>query len=150
MSNKTAYDRLVDWFDVKFGFSKTPLKPIPDFTLNPIYWLGLLLAGTFALQALTGIFMLLYYVPTPTEAYSSTTYIMNSVPLGGLTETFHLYTAYAMILLTFLHLVRNYFGSAHKGNRDLMWLARYSPWCNRGRLRCNGLPFTLDSDFEVR
>ena len=27
-----------------------------------------------------------------------------------------------MILLTFLHLVRNYFGSAHKGNRDLMWL----------------------------
>jgi ubiquinol-cytochrome c reductase cytochrome b subunit len=123
MSNKTAYDRLVDWFDVKFGFSKTPLKPIPDFTLNPIYWLGLLLAGTFALQALTGIFMLLYYVPTPTEAYSSTTYIMKSVPLGGLTETFHLYTAYAMILLTFLHLVRNYFGSAHKGNRDLMWLA---------------------------
>ena len=28
-----------------------------------------------------------------------------------------------MIILTFLHLVRNYFGSAHKGNRDLMWLA---------------------------
>ena len=123
MSNKTVYDRLVDWFDVKFGFGKTPLKPIPDFTLNPIYWLGLLLAGTFALQALTGIFMLLYYVPTPAEAYSSTAYIMNSVPLGSLTETFHLYTAYAMILLTFLHLVRNYFGSAHKGNRDLMWLA---------------------------
>ncbi len=123
MSRKTAYDRLVDWFDVKFGFGKTPLKPIPDFTLNPIYWLGLLLAGTFALQALTGVFMLLYYVPTPTEAYSSTSFIMNSVPLGKLVETFHLYTAYAMILLTFLHLLRNYFGSAHKGNRDLMWLA---------------------------
>ena len=40
MSDKTAYDKLVDWFDVKFGFDKTPLKPIPDFTLNPIYWLG--------------------------------------------------------------------------------------------------------------
>jgi ubiquinol-cytochrome c reductase cytochrome b subunit len=123
MSNKTAYDKLVDWFDVKFGFAKTPLKPIPDFMFNPIYWLGLLLAVTFGLQALTGIFMLLYYVPTPAQAYSSTAAVISSVPLGSLVETFHLYTAYAMILLTFLHLVRNYFGSAHKGNRDLMWLA---------------------------
>jgi ubiquinol-cytochrome c reductase cytochrome b subunit len=123
MSRKNPYDQLVDWFDVKFGFAKTPLKPIPDFTLNPIYWLGALLAVTFGLQALTGMFMLLYYVPNPLEAYSSTVYVMNSVPLGQLIETLHLYTAYAMILLTFLHLVRNYFGSAHKGNRDLMWLA---------------------------
>jgi ubiquinol-cytochrome c reductase cytochrome b subunit len=123
MSEKTFYDKLVDWFDVKLGFAKAPLKPIPDFALNPIYWLGLLLAVTFGLQALTGIFMLLYYVPTPAEAYTSTMFVINSVPLGKLTETFHLYTAYAMILLTFLHLLRNFFGSAHKGNRDLMWLA---------------------------
>jgi len=121
-AQKTVYDKIVDWFDVKFGFTKTPLKPIPDFTLNPIYWLGLLMAVTFGLQALTGIFMLLYYVPTPASAYSSTQSIITSVPLGSLVETFHLYGAYAMILLTFLHLVRNYFGSAHKGNRDLMWL----------------------------
>ena len=123
MSKKTAYDKLVDWFDVKFGFAKTPLKPIPDFAMNPIYWLGLLLAVTFGLQALTGIFMLLYYVPTPAQAYSSTASVISSVPLGSLVETIHLYGAYAMILLTFLHLVRNYFGSAHKGDRDLMWLA---------------------------
>ena len=100
MSRKNPYDRLVDWFDVKFGFAKTPLKPIPDFTLNPIYWLGALLAVTFGLQALTGMFMLLYYVPNPLEAYSSTMYVMNSVPLGQLIETLHLYTAYAMILLS--------------------------------------------------
>ena len=123
MSEKTAYDKLVDWFDAKFGFTKTPLKPIPDFMMTPIYWLGLILAVCFALQALTGIFMLLYYVPTPAQAYSSTASIISSVPLGSLIETFHLYNAYAMILLAFLHLVRNYFGSAHKGDRDLMWLA---------------------------
>ena len=121
-TEKSAYDKLVHWFDVKFGFSKTPLKPIPDFAMNPIYWLGLLLAVTFGLQAATGIFMLLYYVPTPAQAYSSTASVISSVPLGSLVETIHLYGAYAMILLTFLHLVRNYFGSAHKGNRDLMWL----------------------------
>jgi ubiquinol-cytochrome c reductase cytochrome b subunit len=122
MSKKTLYDKIVDWFDVRLGFSKSPLKPIPDFALNPIYWLGLLLALTFAMQAATGIFMLLYYVPTPTEAYASTIFIINSVPLGQLVETLHLYTAYAMILLTFMHLVRNYFGTAYKEKRVLMWL----------------------------
>jgi quinol-cytochrome oxidoreductase complex cytochrome b subunit len=123
MTKKTAYDKLVDWFDLRLGFTKAPLKPIPDYALNPIYWLGLLMALTFGMQGATGMFMLLYYVPTPTEAYSSTTFIINSVPLGQLVETLHLYTAYAMILLVFLHLARNYFGSAHKENRILMWLA---------------------------
>jgi hypothetical protein len=37
MSKKTIYDKIVDWFDVRLGFAKTPLKPIPDFALNPIY-----------------------------------------------------------------------------------------------------------------
>ena len=123
MSKKTVYDKLVDWFDERLGFAKAPLKPIPDFALNPIYWLGLLMALTFGMQGATGMFMLLYYVPTPAEAYSSTTYIINSVPLGQLVETLHLYTAYAMILIAFLHLARNYFGSAHKEKRVLMWLA---------------------------
>ena len=123
MSKKTVYDKLVDWFDVRLGFTKAPLKPIPDFALNPIYWLGLLMALTFGMQGATGMFMLLYYVPTPAEAYSSTTFIINNVPLGQLVETLHLYTAYAMILIAFLHLARNYFGSAHKENRILMWLA---------------------------
>ncbi len=122
-SKKTTYDKIVEWFDVRLGFAKTPLKPIPVFVLNPVYWLGLLLAVTFGLQALTGIFQLLYYVPNPTEAYSSTMYIVENVPLGNLVETMHLYTAYAMILLTFLHLMRNYFGSSHKGRRELMWVA---------------------------
>ena len=123
MSKRTVYDKLVDWFDVRLGFTKAPLKPIPDFALNPIYWLGLLMALTFGMQGATGIFMLLYYVPTPAQAYSSTEYIINSVPLGQLVETLHLYTAYAMILVAFLHLARNYFGSAHKEKRVLMWLA---------------------------
>jgi quinol-cytochrome oxidoreductase complex cytochrome b subunit len=123
MSKKNVYDRLVDWFDVRLGFTKAPLKPIPDFALNPIYWLGLLMALTFGMQGATGMFMLLYYVPTPAGAYTSTTFIINSVPLGQLVETLHLYTAYAMILIAFLHLIRNYFGSAHKENRILMWLA---------------------------
>jgi ubiquinol-cytochrome c reductase cytochrome b subunit len=122
MSEKNAYDKLVDWFDVRFGFAKTWLKPQPDYQLNPVYWLGFLMATTFVMQITTGMYMTLYYVPQPDLAYSSTTSIINSVPLGHFVETLHLYTAYAMILITFMHLARNYFASSHKRPRELMWV----------------------------
>ena len=77
----------------------------------------------FLVQGLAGVFMLLYYVPLPDQAYSSTVYVFKNVPLGQLIETLHLYGAYAMILLAFMHLMRNYFANVHKKPRELMWVA---------------------------
>ncbi len=37
----------------------------------------------FAMQAVTGIFLTVYYVPSPDHAYDSIQYIMNGVPLAG-------------------------------------------------------------------
>ena len=77
----------------------------------------------FLVQGLAGMFMLLYYSPLPDQAYSSTAYVFKNVPLGQLIETLHLYGAYAMILLAFMHLMRNYFANVHKKPRELMWVA---------------------------
>ena len=76
----------------------------------------------FVIQGITGVMMMLYYVPTPTQAYSSTQYIFQNVAYGAFLETVHLYTAYAMIMLAFMHLVRGYFVSVHKKPRELMWV----------------------------
>jgi quinol-cytochrome oxidoreductase complex cytochrome b subunit len=122
-SKKNPYAKIVEWFDSQIGFTKTPLRPAPDYTLSPLYWLGALMAISFVLQGLTGLFMLLYYVPVPDQAYSSTMFVLKQVPLGHLIETFHLYNAYAMILVAFMHLMRNYFVSAQKYPRRLMWVA---------------------------
>jgi quinol-cytochrome oxidoreductase complex cytochrome b subunit len=114
---------MVEWLDSRIGFVKTPLKPAPEYVLHPLYWLGAFTAVSFVMQGLTGLFILLYYVPLPDQAYSSTIYIFQHVPLGRLIETFHLYNAYAMILLAFTHLMRNYFANVHKRPRELMWVA---------------------------
>jgi quinol-cytochrome oxidoreductase complex cytochrome b subunit len=98
------------------------LRPGPDYSLNLFYWLGALMVMAFILQGITGLLMLLYYTPTVSAAYSSTLFIMNYVPLGRLVETIHLYSAYAMVLLAFLHLMRGYFVSAQKRPRELMWV----------------------------
>ncbi len=114
--------RLVAWFDSRLGLSNPVFKPVPQYAINPFYWLGALAVTAFVIQGVTGVIMMLYYVPSPTQAYSSTQYIFNSVPLGRFLETVHLYTAYAMIMLSFMHLMRGYFVSVQKKPRELMWL----------------------------
>jgi len=122
MDSKTIYSRIIEWIDSRIGFTKTILRPAPEHAMHPFYWIGGLAVIALTMQGLTGIFMLLYYVPNTDQAYSSTVYIMKSVPLGLLVETLHLYTAYAMILLAFAHMMRNFFASVHKMPRELMWL----------------------------
>jgi len=114
--------RFVEWLKAQFGLRTNVLRPVPDYSLNPLYWLGALTAIAFGLQVLTGLLMMIYYVPSTDQAYSSTVFIIQNVPLGWLLETVHLYGAYAMILLALLHLFRGYFVSVHKKPRQMMWV----------------------------
>jgi quinol-cytochrome oxidoreductase complex cytochrome b subunit len=114
--------RLVQWFDTRLGLSHDLFRPVPLYAINPFYWLGALAVTAFVIQGITGVIMMLYYVPSPTEAYSSTQYIFNSVPYGRFLETVHLYTAYAMIMLSFMHMMRGYFVSVQKKPREIMWV----------------------------
>jgi quinol-cytochrome oxidoreductase complex cytochrome b subunit len=112
----------MDWFSSRLGLSYRFLRPAPLYALNPFYWLGALAVIAFVIQGVTGTIMMLYYVPSPSDAYKSTLYIINEVPYGRFLETVHLYTAYAMIMLAFMHMMRGYFVSAHKRPREVMWL----------------------------
>ncbi|MDV3293302.1 MAG: cytochrome b N-terminal domain-containing protein [Nitrososphaerales archaeon] len=117
-----TWTKLVGWLDSRLGLSAAVLRPVPDYSLNPLYWLGALMMIAFGVQVFTGLLMLVFYVPTVEQAYSSSLYIMKYLPLGQLIQTVHLYTAYAMILLAFLHMMRGYFSSVHKKPREVMWV----------------------------
>ncbi|HME19641.1 MAG TPA: cytochrome bc complex cytochrome b subunit [Nitrososphaerales archaeon] len=114
--------RLARWFDARLGLSYQFLRPAPQYAINPFYWLGALAVVAFVIQAVTGMLMMLYYVPDPSEAYSSTQFIFQSVSYGQFLESVHLYTAYAMIMLVFMHMMRGYFVSVHKKPREIMWM----------------------------
>lgn len=114
--------RLVRWFDSRLGLSYPLLRPVPQYSINPFYWLGALTVVAFVIQGITGVIMMLYYVPSPTQAWSSTSYIFQNVSYGRFLETVHLYTAYAMIMLAFMHMMRGYFVSVHKKPREVMWI----------------------------
>ena len=120
--NHSQLSRLLNWFDTRLGLSYRLLRPVPAYAISPFYWLGALPVVAFLIQGVTGVMMMLYYVPSPAEAYTSTQYIFDRVYYGRFLETVHLYTAYAMIMLAFTHMMRDYFVSVHKKPRELMWI----------------------------
>ncbi len=119
---KGPVEQIANWFDTRLGLSYPFLRDAPAYSINPFYWLGALTVVAFIIQGITGTMMMLYYVPSPAQAYSSTLYIFQSVSYGRFLETVHLYTAYAMIVLAFMHMMRGYFVSVYKKPREAMWI----------------------------
>lgn len=96
-----------------------PLKTPKAF----IYCFGGISFLIILLQLLTGMFLMLYYVPSPDHAYASVTYIRNEVSLGALTQSLHRVGAGAAVLMVFLHMLRVYFSKSYANPRELNWIA---------------------------
>lgn len=100
-----------------------PLKKVPDYMRRRggiWYWTGALISMAFVYQIITGLLLLLYY--NPSQAYSSTEAMITSIPFGSFMLTTHLYGAYAMIFLIYVHMFRNYFFGSYKKPRQLQWV----------------------------
>ena len=98
-------------------------RKVPDYMRGKggmWYWTGAILMFAFLYEAVTGLIILFAYVPS--AAYSSTEYFINSTPYGMIIMTTHLYGAYVMIAVLYLHLLRNLFVGAYKKPRQNQWM----------------------------
>lgn len=84
--------------------------------------LGSLCVMLFLLLTVTGIFLAMFYNPSPDKAYQSIDYIMQDVPLGSLLRGLHHWGAGAMVLVVFLHLLSSFFSGSYKAPREITWL----------------------------
>ena len=101
-----------------------PLKTVPDYMRKRgsiWYWTGAIISIIFVYQVISGLLLLIYY--NPADPYASTEAVINTVPFGSLMLTTHLYGAYAMIFVIYIHMFRNYFFGAYKKPRQLQWLS---------------------------
>src|SRR3954468_17296074 len=75
----------VDWIDERTSLSGAArwamFRKIPKGT-NWFYTLGSATMFAFLSQAVTGVFLAMYYDPSPTRAYESARFITNDVFLG--------------------------------------------------------------------
>jgi menaquinol-cytochrome c reductase cytochrome b subunit len=116
---------LVGWVDERTGGASflTGLlyRKVPKGT-NWFYTLGSATLFAFVIQAVTGVFLAFYYVPSATEAYDSITHLTNNVFLGEFVRGMHKWGATVMIIVIFLHMARVFFFGAYKYPRELNWV----------------------------
>jgi quinol-cytochrome oxidoreductase complex cytochrome b subunit len=74
-------------------------------------------------QAVTGILLTIYYVPTPDHAYDSVQYITTQVAAGWLIRGLHHWGASALVVMVFLHMLRVIFFGSYKFPREVTWFS---------------------------
>ena len=96
-------------------------RKVPKGT-NWFYTLGSATMFAFLNQAVTGVFLAMYYDPSPTRAYESARYITNEAFLGEFVRGMHKWGSSVMVILIFLHMARTFFFGAYKYPRELNWV----------------------------
>jgi len=118
------WKKLFAWLDERLAlndlYKATLDRPEPKGN----WWntLGSASLFLFLLQGATGIFLSIYYTPSPDHAYDSIQYIMNGVAFGWLIRGIHHWGASAMVLVVFIHLIRVFVTASYKYPRELTWL----------------------------
>jgi menaquinol-cytochrome c reductase cytochrome b subunit len=96
-------------------------RKVPKGT-NWFYTLGSATLFAFIAQAVTGVFLAMFYTPSTTQAYASIAHINNDVFLGALVHGMHKWGSSVMVILIFLHMGRTFFFGAYKYPRELNWV----------------------------
>ncbi len=122
---KDAGIAAVDWVDERTSLSGglrwAMFRKVPKGT-NWFYTLGSATLFAFLSQAVTGVFLAMYYDPSATRAYESARHITNDVFLGEFVRGMHKWGSTVMVILIFLHMARVFFFGAYKYPRELNWV----------------------------
>ena len=117
--------RIYEWLDNRLNLKaveRTLLdEPIPGGA-SWIYVFGSATLFLFVLQAVTGMFLAVYYAPTPDHAYDSVQFIENQVTFGWFVRGLHHWGASGMMIAVGLHMLQVFLYGAYKPPRELMWM----------------------------
>jgi ubiquinol-cytochrome c reductase cytochrome b subunit len=123
------FKRLYRWVDVRIGAGEIVEKELTGYLLprniNAWYSLGSVLLVIFSLQVVSGILLLIYYVPDADKAFKSVTFIMNDVPFGWLIRMCHAVGSNMMVLVLLLHMLSVLCMGSYKSPREFNWLTGF-------------------------
>ncbi|MBP1702719.1 MAG: petB [Chloroflexi bacterium] len=90
--------------------------------LTHTFRLGFLTSLFFFIEVITGLILMIYYTPSPEKAYTSMVNLLAGVPFGQFLRDMHRLGAEAMVIFTFLHMLRTFFTASYKKERSFTWL----------------------------
>lgn len=85
---------------------------------NPFYSLGSIFYLVWFIVMLTGVVLIMWYVPTKAQAFDSILTIQHHIPLGNLMRGCHKYGADAMIIAATMRLFRMFLAADYKPGKE--------------------------------
>lgn len=89
--------------------------------LWPTLRLGMIAAWLFVIETITGLFLMVWYTPSPRAAYSDMLRILSNVPFGELMRDVHRLAAEFMVFFVAMHMWRTYITGSYKKPRQFTY-----------------------------
>ncbi len=117
-----------EWLDQRIGIETLKKVMQTEYwipkNINFLWAMGMVLAATFGILLVSGIFLLMYYVPTTEGAFDSVNYtIMTEVGYGWLWRHIHGVGASLVFLIIYIHMFTGIYYGSYKRGRELIWLS---------------------------
>ncbi len=122
----TPKARLLRWFSDRLPINSFIQKNFTQYylpsNLNFWYVFGALSLFVLVLQIITGIWLTMFYTPTPEAAFNSIEVMMREVPYGWLFRYLHAVGASFFFIVIYCHIFRSLLYGSYKKPRELVWL----------------------------
>jgi quinol---cytochrome c reductase cytochrome b subunit, bacillus type len=122
---KELVEAPLDWVEERSGLVSLNNYLLFRNVPSDISWLqtlGSALLTTFAVQAVTGVILAMYYHPDPNSAFASIRFITDDATLGWLVRGMHKWGSSIFVILLFLHMGRVFLMGSYKYPREMTWL----------------------------
>ena len=121
------WGKIIHWIEVRIGLEELLNKHSREFHTpkGATFWstFGFVTLIAFIVQAVTGIMLMLYYIPHPEYAFKSVQTITNEIPYGWLFRSIHNVGGNMIMALIIIHLVHVFLRVSYKKPREITWMS---------------------------
>ena len=119
---------LEEWLDQRLAIKTLRRVLAEEYwipkNINFLWAMGMVLAITFGILVISGIFLLCYYQPNVNLAFDSVNYtIMQEVEFGWLWRHMHAVAASVVFLIIYIHMFTGIYYGSYKKGRELIWIS---------------------------
>ncbi|MGM0622555.1 MAG: cytochrome b [Campylobacterota bacterium] len=116
-----------EWLDQRLAINKVKKVMAYEYwipkDINFLWAMGMVLAVTFGLLLVSGIFLLMYYKPDTEMAFDSVNYtIMTEVGFGWLWRHIHAIAASFVFVIIYIHMFTGIYYGSYKKGREMIWI----------------------------
>lgn len=116
----------MEWIDKRYPWTDFWKKHLSQYyapkNFNFWYYFGAFSLLAFVMQILTGIWLVMEYIPTADGSFASVQHIMREVRYGWLLRFMHTTGASAFFVVVYLHMYRGLIYGSYQKPRELLWL----------------------------